>query len=327
MSAPYLHDLAPFLFRYDGGQGSVYTARWDGLACLAGFALALLLLRRFSARGYLPLARPEVFDFTSMVALLGVLLGGRLGYLVLYEWERFSGNLGLLFQFGQGGTSFHGGLVGVAVVTWFQARERQVSFLSLGDNLVTVAPLGLMLGRLASFMDGELFGRITRVPWAVRFPAEIHLAAFQPAQATRLAVERLPASSFDIMQVAHAAPRVMDELLLILNPRHPSQLYEAALEGLLLFVILYTVRTRARQPPEGLLCALFLLLHAVFHIGTGFWREPLSGDPMVLGLAQGQLFSLPVLTAGLGLLGWILLRRPQPAGVQERETQMANSEE
>ena len=203
--------------------------------------------------------------------------------------------------------------MGVAVVTWFLARKKNVSWLHLGDNLVTVAPLGMFLGRLASFMDGDLFGRVTRVPWAVLFPSELHLPSFQPAQATRLAVERLPLSSFDIMQVAHAAPQVMNELPRILNPRHPSQLYAAVLEGLLLFALLYTVRTRARQPPEGLLCGLFLLLHGVFHIGVGFFREPRAGDPMWLGLAQGQLFSLPVLAVGLGLLGWSLSRRAHAA--------------
>ncbi|MDC0712375.1 prolipoprotein diacylglyceryl transferase [Stigmatella sp. ncwal1] len=305
----YLHDLAPFLFRYTDGQGEVFAARWDGLAYLVGFALVLLLLKRFASRGYLQLAQAEVFDFTSLVALLGVLLGGRLGYLVLYDWERFSGNLGLLFQLSQGGTSFHGGLLGVAVVTGFLARKHHLSWLHLGDNLVTVAPLGLFLGRLSHFMDGDLFGRVTQVPWAVRFPAEIHLGSFQPAQATRLATERLPVSSFDIMQVAHSVPQVMDELLLILNPRHPSQLYEAALEGLLLFIILYTVRTRARQPPEGMLCGLFFLLHAVFHIGVGFLREFRNGDPMWLGLSQGQLLSLPMIAVGLVLLGWSLSRR------------------
>jgi phosphatidylglycerol:prolipoprotein diacylglycerol transferase len=311
----YLHDFAPFLFRYNDGRSDVFVARWDGLAYVAGFALAILLLKRFAARGYLQLAPGEIFDFTSIVALLGVLLGGRLGYLVLYDWERFSGNLGLLVQLGQGGASFHGGLLGVAVVTWFLARKKNISWLHLGDNLVTVAPLGLFLGRLAHFMDGDLFGRVTRVPWAVLFPAEIHLASFQPAQATRLAVERLPLSSFDIMQVAHAAPQVMDELPRILNPRHPSQLYEAVLEGLLLFAVLYTVRTRARQPPEGVLCGLFLSLHAVFLIGVGFFREPRTGDPMWLGLGQGQLFSLPMLAVGLGLLGWRLSRRAHPAAI------------
>ncbi|MET0405534.1 MAG: prolipoprotein diacylglyceryl transferase [Cystobacter sp.] len=305
----FLHDLSPFLFRYHDGRSEVFTARWDGLAYLAGFALALLLLRRFVARGSLRLAPREVFDVTSAVALLGVIVGGRLGYLVLYDWERFSSNVGLFFQFSQGGASFHGGVLGAAVVTFLQARQQNVSWLHLGDHLVVVAPLGILLGRLASFMDGDLFGRITRVPWAVLFPAEIHLSSFQPAQATRLAVERLPMSSFDIMQVAHATPRVMDALRLILHPRHPSQLYAALLEGLLLFVILYGVRTRARWAPEGLLCGLFLSLHSVFHIGLGFLREPRDGDPMLGGLAQGQLFSLPLLVLGVGLLGWCLSRR------------------
>lgn len=304
----YLHDLAPYLLRYGNGRDD-FMLRWDGLAYLAGFALALGLLKRFAARGFFRLAPGEIFDFTSLVALLGVLLGGRLGHLVLDEGARFSGNLGLLFQLGLGGTSFHGGLLGVALVTAFLARKYQLSWLHLGDNLVTVAPLGICLGRLASFMDGDLFGRVTRVPWAVLFPAELHLASFHPAQATRLDPERLPLSNFDIMQVAHSVPRVMDELRLILNPRHPSQLYEAALEGLLLFVLLYAVRTRARQPPEGLLCGLFLSLHSVLYVGVGFLREPAEGDPLWLGFSQGQLLSLPVLAVGVALLGWSLSRR------------------
>ncbi|WP_037583275.1 prolipoprotein diacylglyceryl transferase [Stigmatella aurantiaca] len=204
------------------------------------------------------------------------------------------------------------------------ARKHSLSWVHLGDNLVTVAPIGLFLGRLASFMDGDLFGRVTQVPWAVRFPAEIHLASFQPVQATRLAVERLPVSSFDIMQVAHSVPQVMDALLLILNPRHPSQLYAAALEGLLLFIVLYAVRTRARQPPEGLLCGLFFLLHAVFHVGVGFLREPRDGDPMWWGLSQGQLFSLPMFAVGLMMLGWSLSRRAHPAGLLAQEPGAAN---
>ncbi|WP_434385223.1 prolipoprotein diacylglyceryl transferase [Melittangium boletus] len=310
----YLHDLAPFLFRYVDGRGEGFTARWDGLAYLAGFGLALWLLKRFVARGSLHLPEKEVFDFTSLVALLGVLLGGRLGYLFLYDAERFSGNLGLLFQVSQGGASFHGGLLGVAGVTAVLARKHAVSWPHLTDHLVLVAPLGLCLGRLASFMDGDLLGRVTRVPWAVLFPAELHLASFQPAQATRLAVERLPASSFDIMRVAHAAPQVLEELPRILNPRHPWPLYAALLEGLVLFAVLWAVRLRAR-PPEGLLTGLFLGLHAVLHGALGFLREPHAGDPLWGGLTHGQLLSVPVLAAGVALVVWSRSRRPESVGV------------
>ncbi|WP_158501640.1 prolipoprotein diacylglyceryl transferase [Vitiosangium sp. GDMCC 1.1324] len=313
----YLHDLTPYLFRYSDGVRDVLVVRWYGLAYLAGFVIALLLLKRLVARGYCALAPGDVLDFTTYGALLGVMLGGRLGYMVLYNWESFSRDLSLLFQIGRGGASSHGGILGLALFTWLYARKKGVSWLNLGDNVATAVPLGIFLGRIANFMDGELFGRVSTVRWAVLFPSEIHLPSFQPAQATRLAVERLPASSFDIMQVAHAVPQVMEELQRILNPRHPSQLYEAFLEGLLLFGILYFVRTRARRTPDGLLSGLFLVLYAVLRIGVEFFREPDVGDPLHLGLSRGQLFSLPMIAVGMVLLGWSLGRHRGVAGVAQ----------
>ncbi|KFE62614.1 prolipoprotein diacylglyceryl transferase [Hyalangium minutum] len=303
MSTFPLLDLPANVYRYQEGGQDVFTFRWHGLAYLASFALALWLLRRFSARGQLALQRRELPEFVIFGALLGVLAGGRLGYAFLYDWPHVSGDLSLLLKMNVNQASFFGGLLGLIVFTAFQARKHHVSFLNLTDHLAVVAPLGMLLGRLADFMTGEAFGRTTSVPWALRFPLEVHLPAFTPALPTEMAAEELPAHHGAIMDLAHINPDLMNELVRILNPRHPWALYAALLEGAVLFCVLFALRQRMRSLAEGVLSGVFLLGYGVLRLGVDFFREPSLGDPLQLGLTLEQWLCIPLLLAGVGLLG------------------------
>ena len=241
--------------------------RWYALAYVAGILLAwryAIVLARSSPA---ILTRAAVDDFLVW-ATLGVIIGGRLGYVVVYQPAWFISNPLEAFAIWQGGMSFHGGCLGVALAAVLHARRHEIRPLALADILACVAPIGLLLGRLANFVNGELYGRPTEVSWAVLFPADP------------------------------------------LTPRHPSQLYEAALEGLALLVILRAawLLPGCRQRP-GLLTGIFLLGYAVFRSLAEAFREPDSHlGFIVASMTMGQLLSLPMAAAGIALL--VMARRP-----------------
>lgn len=228
--AYWVHDLSPFLFRLNENFG----LRYYGLSYLLGFLAAGWLLRRYYRAGRSPLDANAIIDLLTLI-IVGVIVGGRCGYFVFYQTELLFSDPLALFRVWEGGMSSHGGMLGVALVAGWFTRGRPYRFLSIADLIVTVAPLGLCFGRIANFINGELWGKPTRVPWAVIFPAS-----------------PLP-----------------------LMPRHPSQLYAAVLEGLFVFgwMQIRFWKSSARQQP-GRLSGEFLVVYSVARTISEIFREP-----------------------------------------------------
>ncbi|WP_221030952.1 prolipoprotein diacylglyceryl transferase [Actomonas aquatica] len=265
----WVHDLSPFLIQFNENFG----IRYYGLGYLLGFLLGGLILHRAAVRGRLPLPPPAVWDLLTAL-IVGVMVGGRLGYFVLYEPAVLFQSPLEVFKVWQGGMASHGGFAGVAVAMIWFARRHQLSFWQLSDAVVTAAPPGLFLVRVANFIKGELPGKISEVPWAVIFPdtappgTPVHLIA----------------------------------------PRHPSQLYEAALEGLLLlgFTLWRYWRTLAPVATPGRLTGEFLIGYAFARSISELFREP-DAD-LILGLSRGTFYSLFFVVAGI-----VLIVRSRPA--------------
>src|SRR6202035_830881 len=232
----YVHNLDPFRVRFYDDVG----IRWYGTAYLAGFIAAFYLLKWLARKGYGSLQEAQVPDFVFFAAIFGVLIGGRLGYVLFYRPQMITEDPLGIFRVWDGGMASHGGILGLVIFSAIYARRQRISWTGIGDNLVAVAPIGLFFGRMANFINGELFGRITNVPWAVQFPAEL---LDHPREATLVieqtskinpALDNVPA----VIAAARYSPQVRETLASVLTPRHPSQLYEAFLEGLLLFTLL-----------------------------------------------------------------------------------------
>lgn len=235
--------------------------RWYGLMYLVGFALAWWLAHRHARRLGLDWIRGRIDDLVFWGAI-GAIAGGRLGYILFYRFEAWLQDPLMLVRVWEGGMSFHGGLIGVILVMLWFARRQGVSMLVVTDFVAPLTPLGLAAGRLGNFINGELWGRVSDVPWAMVFPA--------------------------------AGPR----------PRHPSQLYELALEGIALFVLLWWFSARPR--PAGTVSGLFLVGYGAFRFIAEFAREPDRhlGTIAFDWLTMGQLLSLPMLIGGAALMGW-----------------------
>jgi phosphatidylglycerol:prolipoprotein diacylglycerol transferase len=233
--------------------------RWYGLMYLLAF-LAFWWLGRRRAR-QTGLLKTEQVDDLLFYGALGVILGGRLGYVVFYGFEQLLADPLYLLRIWQGGMSFHGGLLGVLVAAWLFGRKHGLGFFGVTDFIAPLVPLGLGAGRVGNFINGELWGRVSDVPWAMVF--------------------------------AHAGPL----------PRHPSQLYEAFLEGLVLFLLLwfYSARPRPRMAVSG----LFLAGYGAARTVVEFAREPDAHLGYLAGgwLTMGMLLSLPMVLAGLLLMG------------------------
>jgi phosphatidylglycerol---prolipoprotein diacylglyceryl transferase len=288
MVAYYVHDLNPFVFRFSDNIGP----RWYGLAYVLAFACGYALLRVLAKRGYADLAPERVGDFITGCALFGVILGGRLGYVFFYKPEMLREPLSIL-RVWEGGMSSHGGMIGILLFTLYYARRHKLAWMNLGDNLVVTAPIGLFFGRCANFINGELYGRVTTVPWAVQFPKELldHPVEAQRAVSVCVQIDPNLKAPESIIAAVHQQP--------VLTPRHPSQLYEAFFEGVALFVILWLVRTRMRQP-NGVLTGLFFILYAIFRIVVENFREPDAS--LIAGMTRGQFFSFFLILIGLAFI-------------------------
>lgn len=302
--AYYVHHLSPFLLDFGNGIG----LRWYGLAYVAAFFAGYQLYLRLTKSGYSDLAPTQIGDFITGVALFGVILGGRLGYMLFYDWQNFSTNPLLFFKFWDGGMSSHGGMIGIVVFTLIYSKRHHVSWLNIGDNLVVVAPIGLFFGRCANFINGELFGRVAGVPWAVQFPKELYDA---PPETVRLAITE--ASTLNpqwttvaaVVENARFSPALRTQLAGTLSPRHPSQIYEALLEGALLFALLYVLRTRFRLP-NGVLTGVFFIAYAIVRIIGEMFREP--DAPLTMDLSRGQFLSLFLVILGAAYLTYAMLK-------------------
>jgi phosphatidylglycerol:prolipoprotein diacylglycerol transferase len=237
--------------------------RWYGLAYIAALLGGWLIMRRLLPRSTAAAPADAADDFLTW-ATVGVILGGRLGYVLFYKPAYYLSQPLEIVQVWHGGMSFHGGLLGVVLATILFTRRRGIPLLGFADVLAVVAPLGLLFGRTANFINGELFGRVTDVPWGMVFP--------------------------------HGGPL----------SRHPSQLYEAGLEGLVLFLILaglWNIRQVRERP--GVLTGLFISGYGLARFAVEFYREPDAFlGTLPIGLTMGQTLSLPMVLGGLALAGW-----------------------
>jgi phosphatidylglycerol---prolipoprotein diacylglyceryl transferase len=253
-----------------------FAIRWYALAYVVGILLAWWLARRIAANqtlwgGHSPISPIDVDDVIAWCAL-GIVLGGRLGYVLFYGLSYFADHPLEIFVLWRGGMSFHGGFLGTILALLLFARSRGIPMLSMLDIAAIVTPIGLFLGRIANFINGELWGRPADVPWAFVFP--------------------------------HAGP----------EPRHPSQLYEAAMEGVLLFtVLMIATRIGALRRP-GMIGGLFVAGYGLARIAGEQFREPDAHIGFLAGgLTMGMLLSLPMVLAGA--IAIVRAWRMPPTGV------------
>jgi phosphatidylglycerol:prolipoprotein diacylglycerol transferase len=235
--------------------------RWYGLMYLVGFAVSYGLGRLRIARGLAGRVTVQVLDDLLFYCVLGVIAGGRLGYVLFYKPGYYLEHPLEALAVWQGGMAFHGGFLGVLVAIWWVARKHRLRWLEITDFFAPLSPLALAAGRLGNFINGELWGRVTDVPWGMIFRG--------------------------------AGPL----------PRHPSQLYQFALEGVLLFVILWIYSARPR--PAGAVSALFLIGYGLARFAVEFFREPDDFlGLLALDLSMGQWLSVPMIAAGVALFAW-----------------------
>jgi phosphatidylglycerol---prolipoprotein diacylglyceryl transferase len=313
MVAYYVHDLNPLIFRVWDNVGP----RWYGLAYVLAFVCSYALFRLLAKRGYADLPVAKVGDFITGAALFGVIVGGRLGYALFYKPEMLRAPMSIL-RVWEGGMSSHGGMLGLLAFTFYYAWRHKVSWMNLADNLVVTAPLGLFFGRCANFINGELYGRATNVSWAVQFPKELTENVGEAERAIIACRQIDPSlnSSDAIVAAVRHQSQVKEVLRGILTPRHPSQLYEAFFEGIVLFAILWLVRTRMRQP-NGVLAGLFLICYAIFRIVVENFREP--DATLIAGFTRGQFFSFFLIAIGLAFVIVAKLRPTFPKKIAARD--------
>lgn len=239
--------------------------RWYGLMYLVAFGLFFFLARHRAGRDGWRGISHAVIDDLLFFGVLGVVLGGRLGYVLFYKPGYYAAHLTEIFAVWQGGMAFHGGLLGVLVAVWWVSRRHDLRWFALTDFIAPIIPCGLATGRLGNFINGELWGRQSDLPWAMVFP---------------------PAGPIS---------------------RHPSQLYQFALEGLLLFAVLWLYSARKR--PLGAVSGLFLLGYGIFRFAAEYFREPDSFlGLLAFDMSMGQWLSLPMALGGIGLLAWAYRR-------------------
>ncbi len=317
MLAYYLHDLSPEIIKFS----EKLKVHWYGLAYVLGFYCCYLVMVRLAKKGYGSLKPEEVGDFITFAALFGVVLGGRLGYMLFYNFDGLLSDPLSTFRLWDGGMSSHGGIAGLALFSLWYSRRHKISWTGIGDNLVVGAPLGILFGRMANFINGELYGRATNVPWAMKFPTELvqepDMRHITPADLGIMVEGNVfPRHSNEIVELAKSTPDGLAKLQEVLTPRHPSQLYEGALEGLFLFLVLYFVRTKFKNLPNGVLTGLFFIIYATCRISVENLREPDS--ELIMGITKGQFYSIFMILIGLAFLVFGFKRgkrsTPQQAG-------------
>lgn len=329
----WTHDISPYVLRISGDFG----IRWYGVSYLLGFILGYLLLRLMAKRGWVRIPQAAVVDFI-LAAVLGTIIGGRLGYIAFYRpellWE-FTPNIpwwGAL-DIAHGGMASHGGMIGMIIACAIFSRKlvragfKDASTLHLMDCLCLICPPGLFLGRIANFINGELLGAIVAdrgqpAPWwAVRFPQELREAPsffpHPPEQQDQIAalVEESGGSLDAVLNRIQGGDAAFKETISrYLYARHPSQLYQAFAEGIVLFVVLWWIWRKPRRP--GVMVAAFFITYGIGRIVTEFWRLPDAHlqVPRWLGLSRGQWLSVLMIVAAFALLAIIRKRKEQPIG-------------
>lgn len=346
----WVHDLSPYLLRLGSGAGGSggLGLRWYGLSYVAAFGVAWLVVKAMARRGLVRIPPERVTD-AFLLLMLGVMVGGRLGYCLFYR-------PGLLLDFGggfpfwgvlrlnEGGMASHGGLIGVILAAWRISRGwpdetgaviGRCPRLHVMDAMALVAPAGLFLGRLANFINGELLGRVVAAPgerapwWSVRYPQELlegsrgpTLTGEQELSLVRLMEDVAPGAppttqlAEIVRRVQAGAADVTARVEPLLSARHPSQLYQAAAEGLVVGAAVWWAARRPRRP--GVVGAWFLIVYGVLRVVTELWRLPdahFSGSgffdltsPRPLGLSRGQWLSVLMVVCGVVLLVWRSVR-------------------
>ncbi len=265
LSKYWVHDLDPFLWQFPdsfGGWGPG-GIRWYGISYLAGFVFAYFLLKTYYKNKRSPYDSEQILNFMTFL-VLGVLLGGRIGYSLLYRGNEFLQDPFMLFRVWEGGMASHGGFAGVCIAALLYARYSKQSPFPIGDLIVSVVPPGLFFGRIANFINGELWGRTTDVSWGVLFPK---------------------------------APGFAQEIA-----RHPSQIYAATLEGLCTFAFVQWRfwKTDVTQRVPGRLAGEFLIAYSIARICNEFFREPDAS--LIIGMTRGQFYSVFLILGGIVLI-------------------------
>lgn len=235
--------------------------RWYSLSYIFTFIFGSILIKKLNKKSLNNLSDIQIDKF-FVWAVLGVIIGGRVGYVLFYQLQLFFQDPLYIFQIWKGGMSFHGGLVGMILAIYLFAKQNNLSFFYLSDLVSIVAPIGLFLGRISNFINTELYGRITDFPFAIIYP------------------------------------------LIDNNPRHPSQLYEAFFEGVVLFIILYLIFIKkSKKYSAGIISAYFLILYSIFRFLIEFLREPDSHLGLFLNyFSMGQILCIPIFFAGILIL-------------------------
>jgi phosphatidylglycerol:prolipoprotein diacylglycerol transferase len=346
MLAAWLHDLSPFLLRFTDSFGF----RWYGLSYAAGFIVAWLIMRWLSRRGVTPLPEYRIPD-AMLILVAGVIVGGRAGYLLVYEprlLTEFTSSVPFWggFAIQRGGMAYHGAVVGVMAAGWFIARGfkesststtrvGKSSWLHVMDLCAFAGTIGLGLGRVANFINGELLGKIVAMPgqpapwWSVKFPQELlegHAPTLLPEQQAKLdaLIDSVAAPSDDREQAiarmiailqeggSTTATRIQEQLEPLIAARHPSQLYQAFFEGVVLTIALWIIWRVPRRP--GVVGAWFMVIYGVLRIVAEFYRLPdaqFGAAAHILGLSRGQwLSALMVVGGGVALA--IIRARNEP---------------
>ena len=323
--AAYLHDISPVAVPLWGS----FAIRWYGLSYLLGFVVGCLILRHLARRGRAQLEANQAMDMVFWIAV-GVLVGGRLGYALFYQPDLFvslssSPPYWDLLAINKGGMASHGGLIGVIIASLWYARRNGFSFLHVIDLAVFAGAPGMFFGRIANFINGELFGRACGAdsPLAVKFPQEMHdwsqqqlsplLELDPPASAT---TSHASLVNWAIEQIHRGNDKVVEIVQPLLTPRHPSQLYQALIEGLLLFVVLAIAWVRPRKP--GVIFGLCCCYYSMARIVGEVFREPdshIKGHEFgAWGITRGQLLSTVMLLAGVAVISICAKRNVQKVG-------------
>jgi phosphatidylglycerol:prolipoprotein diacylglycerol transferase len=302
--ATFLHSFGPFVFSIHG-----YGPRWYGLSYVLAALTGFWLYRHLARRRYTDIAPEKVADFITWCGLFGVLVGGRIGWIIFYGFKEPHENPWWMFEVWKGGMASHGGILGLVAVTFVLSRKWKVSWTSIGDTLCVVATTGLFVVRCANFINGELIGKPASAscPWAVQFPRELLDTPIGREDITPKVAEALQRPIVEIVETIPRDAETNRVLAEFLTPRHPSQLYEALLEGALMFTVLWLMRTRCRMP-RGVLTGSFFILYATTRIVAETFREP---DPAwaVGSFSAGQFLSLFMYGIGAAFIAWGLKTR------------------
>ncbi|MFT6240130.1 MAG: phosphatidylglycerol:prolipoprotein diacylglycerol transferase [Akkermansiaceae bacterium] len=325
--ATYVHDLDPVIFSIS----EKIKLRWYGLSYVMGFMVAYYILLRLARRNLWNVAEEKVGDVVTYTAIFGVFLGGRIGYVLFYMLPRSGGleqileNPLTIIAVWDGGMASHGGILGIMFFTLFYAWKNKISWPGLGDGIAIVAPLGVFFGRIANFINGELYGTVTDQSkwWAVKFPKSLYEGNGENLQAAlrQAAVAdpdrvgtilepygqldgyfALPRQVFEtqIEPIARENPDVLQALADHTPARHPSQLYEGVLEGLVIFLVLYGLRVAFPKLWHGVISGVFFILYAIFRIGVENVREADAEE--IMGMTKGQFYSFFMIAIGIAFL-------------------------